>query len=74
MPRTPRATARLELRVPPELVERVDGWCQDQQVAPSRTAAIVYLINFALDLIASNERKEGRSVRSLVKRSRPRDR
>jgi hypothetical protein len=37
-------TANIDIRVEPQLVERIDAWRARQRVSPSRTAAIIYMI------------------------------
>jgi hypothetical protein len=37
-------TANIDIRVEPQLVERIDAWRARQRVPPSRTAAIVFMI------------------------------
>jgi hypothetical protein len=37
-------TANIDIRVEPQLVEKIDDWRARQRVPPSRTAAIVYMI------------------------------
>jgi hypothetical protein len=39
-----RKTANIDIRVEPEFVEKIDAWRARQRVAPSRSAAIVYMI------------------------------
>jgi hypothetical protein len=39
-----RKTANLDIRVEPELVEKIDAWRAQQRVPPSRSAAIVYML------------------------------
>jgi len=39
-----RKTANIDIRVEPQLVEKIDGWRAQQRVAPSRSAAIVYML------------------------------
>ena len=39
-----RKTANIDIRVDPQLVEKIDGWRARQRVAPSRSAAIVYML------------------------------
>jgi hypothetical protein len=39
-----RKTANIDIRVEPRLVEKIDDWRARQRVPPSRTAAIVYMI------------------------------
>jgi hypothetical protein len=39
-----RKTANIDIRVEPRLVESIDAWRARQRVPPSRTAAIVYMI------------------------------
>ena len=42
-------TALLDLRVEPELIERIDSWRARQRVPPSRSATIVCMIEEFLD-------------------------
>jgi len=44
-----RKTAHLDIRVEPELVERIDAWRRTQRVVPSRSAAIVHMIEDYLE-------------------------
>jgi metal-responsive CopG/Arc/MetJ family transcriptional regulator len=39
-----RKTANIDIRVEPELVEKIDTWRARQRVLPSRSAAIVYML------------------------------
>ena len=39
-----RKTANIDIRVEPQLVEKIDAWRARQRVAPSRSAAIVYML------------------------------
>jgi hypothetical protein len=39
-----RKTANIDIRVEPQLVEKIDAWRTRQRVPPNRTAAIVYMI------------------------------
>jgi len=39
-----RKTAHIDVRVEPELVARIDAWRNQQRVPPTRSAAIVYMI------------------------------
>ena len=39
-----RKTANIDIRVEPRLIERIDAWRARQRVLPSRSAAIVYMI------------------------------
>jgi metal-responsive CopG/Arc/MetJ family transcriptional regulator len=39
-----RKTANIDIRVEPQLVEKVDAWRARQRVSPSRSAAIVYML------------------------------
>jgi hypothetical protein len=41
--------ANIDIRIEPRLVERIDAWCARQRVAPSRSAAIVHMIEHFLD-------------------------
>jgi hypothetical protein len=43
-----RKTAKIYLRVEPQLVERIDAWRVRHQVHPNRTAAIVHMIEHFL--------------------------
>jgi hypothetical protein len=44
-----RKTANLDIRVEPQLVEKIDAWRDRQRVLPSRSAAIVYMIEQFLE-------------------------
>jgi hypothetical protein len=44
-----RKTANIDIRVEPRLVERIDDWRDRQRVPPSRSAAIVYMIEQFLE-------------------------
>jgi hypothetical protein len=37
-------TAHIDIRVEPTLIEKIDAWCNRQRVPPSRSAALVYMI------------------------------
>jgi len=39
-----RKTANIDIRVEPEFVEKIDAWRARQRVPPSRSAAIVYML------------------------------
>jgi hypothetical protein len=39
-----RKTANLDIRVQPQLVEKIDAWRARQRVPPSRSAAVVYML------------------------------
>jgi hypothetical protein len=39
-----RKTAKISIRVEPQLVEKIDSWRARQQVPPNRTATIVHMI------------------------------
>jgi hypothetical protein len=39
-----RKTANLDLRVEPELIEKIDAWRTSQPATPSRSATIVYML------------------------------
>jgi metal-responsive CopG/Arc/MetJ family transcriptional regulator len=41
--------ANIDIRVEPQLVERIDAWRARQRVSPSRSAAIVYMLEQFLD-------------------------
>ena len=40
-----RKTANIDIRVEPELVGEIDAWRAQQRVPPSRSAAIVYMLD-----------------------------
>jgi hypothetical protein len=42
-------TANIDIRVEPQLVKRIDAWRARQRVSPSRTAAVVYMIDQFLE-------------------------
>ena len=42
-------TANIDIRVEPQLVEKIDAWLARQRVPSSRTAAIVYMIEQFLE-------------------------
>jgi hypothetical protein len=44
-----RKTANIDIRVEPELVEKIDAWRARQRVMPSRSAAIVYMLEHFLE-------------------------
>ena len=44
-----RKTANIDIRVEPQLVERIDAWRDQQRVRPSRSAAIVHMIEDFLE-------------------------
>ena len=44
-----RKTANIDVRVEPQLVERIDAWRAWQRVPPSRSAAIVYMLEQFLE-------------------------
>jgi hypothetical protein len=44
-----RKTANIDIRVEPQLVERIDVWRARQRVLPSRSAAIVYMLEHFLE-------------------------
>ena len=44
-----RKTANIDIRVEPELVEKIDAWRAQQRVPPSRSAAIVYMLDEFLE-------------------------
>ena len=39
-----KKTAHIDIRVEPTLIEKIDAWCNQQRVRPSRSAAIVHMI------------------------------
>jgi hypothetical protein len=44
-----KKTANIDIRVEPQLIERIDAWRAGQRVPLSRTAAIVYVLEDFLD-------------------------
>jgi hypothetical protein len=42
-------TANIDIRVEPRLVERIDAWRARQRVPPSRSAALVYMLDQFLE-------------------------
>jgi len=44
-----RKTANIDIRVEPQLVDKIDAWRARQRVPPSRAAAIVYMLEDFLD-------------------------
>jgi metal-responsive CopG/Arc/MetJ family transcriptional regulator len=44
-----RKTANIDIRVEPQLVKRIDAWRDQQRVRPSRSAAIVHMIEDFLE-------------------------
>jgi hypothetical protein len=44
-----RKTANIHFRVEPELVERIDVWRARQRLPPSRSSAIVHMLEQFLD-------------------------
>jgi len=45
-----RKTAHIDIRVEPQLIERIDAWRAQDQLPPTRSAAIVYMIENFLEL------------------------
>jgi hypothetical protein len=45
----PKRTANIDIRVEPQLVERIDAWRARQRVPSSRAAAIVYMLEHLLE-------------------------
>jgi hypothetical protein len=41
-------TADIDIRLEPQLLEKLDAWCARQPLPPSRMAAIVHIIEFFL--------------------------
>jgi hypothetical protein len=37
-------TANIDIRVEPRLIERIDAWRSQQRVPPSRSAAVLYML------------------------------
>ena len=44
-----RKTAHIDIRVEPQLIARIDAWRSGQRVPPSRSAAIVHMIEDYLE-------------------------
>jgi len=44
-----RKTANIDIRVEPQLVEKIDGWRARQRVPPRRSAAVVYMLEEFLE-------------------------
>jgi hypothetical protein len=44
-----RKTANIDIRVEPQLVEKIDAWRARQRVFPSRAAAVVYMLDHFLE-------------------------
>jgi hypothetical protein len=65
-------TANIDIRVEPQLVEKIDAWCGGQRVPPSRTAAIVYMIAQFLKHDPRNWEEEARRD-ALAEELRQRD-
>jgi hypothetical protein len=42
-------TANIDIRVEPRLVERIDAWRARHRVPPSRSAAVVYMLDQFLE-------------------------
>ena len=45
----PKKTANIDIRVDPQLVEKIDAWRARQRVPSSRAAAIVYMLEHFLE-------------------------
>jgi hypothetical protein len=43
-----RKTANIDVRVEPQLIDKIDAWRAQQRVPPSRSAAIVYMLEYFL--------------------------
>ena len=44
-----RKTANIDIRVEPELIAKIDAWRARQRVPPSRSAAVVYMLEHFLE-------------------------
>jgi hypothetical protein len=53
-----RKTANIDIRVEPKLVKKIDAWRTRQRIPPSRSAAIVYM----LEEFLAHEPPESRSA------------
>jgi hypothetical protein len=56
-----RKTANIDIRVEPQLVEKIDAWRARQRVPPSRSAAIVYMLEEFLARDPSENRSEAKN-------------
>jgi hypothetical protein len=43
-----RKTAHIDIRVEPELIKHIDAWRNQQRVPPTRSAAVVHMIEIFL--------------------------
>ena len=46
-----RKTANIDIRVEPQLIEKIDAWRARQRVSPSRAAAIVYMLEHSSSML-----------------------
>jgi len=44
-----RKTANIDIRIEPQLIEKIEAWRVRQRVPPSRAAAIVYMLEHFLE-------------------------
>jgi hypothetical protein len=44
-----RKTAHIDIRVEPAIIEKIDAWCSQQRVRPSRSATILHMIEEFLE-------------------------
>lgn len=45
--------SRLELRLPPDLLDKIERWRNSQPVPPTKAAAVRYLLEYAVDALTS---------------------
>jgi hypothetical protein len=55
-----RKTANIDIRVEPQLVQKIDAWRARQRVPPSRSAAIVYMLEESSNMIGQYQTPSGR--------------
>jgi hypothetical protein len=60
---TTKKTANLDMRIEPELLERIDAWRATLRVPPSRTAAVVHMIKKFLASEPKPKVRIGKNVR-----------
>jgi hypothetical protein len=44
-----RKTAHIDIRITADLIGRINDWCDQQRVPPTRSAAVVHMIEAFLD-------------------------
>jgi hypothetical protein len=58
-----RKTANIDIRVEPRLIERIDAWRAQQRVLPSRSAAIVCMIE---EFLQQETRPKATAIASVL--------